>query len=101
MGELLLGVVNNVCTLYYPCVKTLNDSPTTVINVYRQYSMTTAPSSFCINNAASVLACLSRSRPSLPGLFHSTVKLFTIDTDSEPSVTFLIPEDRFLASPDT
>ncbi|OAO15354.1 WD40-repeat protein [Blastocystis sp. ATCC 50177/Nand II] len=91
VGELLLGVVNNVCTLYYPCVKTLNDSPTTVINVYRQYSMTTAPSSFCINNDASVLACL----------FHSTVKLFTIDTDSEPSVTFLIPEDRFLASPDT
>ncbi|KAM7458950.1 hypothetical protein BLSTO_00281 [Blastocystis sp. subtype 1] len=72
VGELLLGVVNNVCTLYYPCVKTLNDSPTTVINVYRQYSMTTAPSSFCINNDASVLACLSCIRPLLPGLFHST-----------------------------
>lgn len=95
---MLLGIINNTCTLYYPYVKTHNDSQTTVINVYREYSMTVIPSSFCVNNDASVLACDSHGCSSFPGLFHSTVKLFAIDTDSEPSITFLIPEDRLFAT---
>lgn len=93
MGELLLGILNNVCTLYYPYSQIQNDSPTTAAKVYKQFSMSMTPSSFCINSDASVLACSLPPSRSEAGLFHSTIQLFNIDVDVQPHTTFIIPED--------
>ena len=93
MGELLLGILNNVCTLYYPYNQIQNDSLTTAAKVYKQFSMSTTPSSFCINSDASVLSCSLPPSRSEAGLFHSTIQLFNVDVDTQPHTTFIIPED--------